>query len=238
MDPWSIGLAVLVVVGLVAVVFGALWDGTRNRRRAAAMLAPPERVIPHFRPDAPAPQYLSELQARRAPSTAVATGLDAEMRAEVRRQLETAAGTAVAAGWASADFVTDPETGWAVLEDPVVLVCADEVASLRELLGLLERVLMGRRPLVVVAPSLAPEVQATLEVNRIRGLLAVVAVLVLDAAEREALARACGATPSERTDRQAGYLPSSVLGRCHRWVSTDRRSLAVTHDPGAAGATP
>ena len=238
MDPWSVGLTVLVVVGLVAVVFGALWDGARNRRRAAEILAPPERVIPHFRPDAPAPHYLSELQARRAPGTAVASGLDADTRAEVRRQLDAGAGTAIAAGWASADFVTDPETGWAVLEDPVVLVCADEVESLRELLGLLERVLMSRTPLVVVAPSLAPEVQATLEVNRIRGLLAVVAVLVPDAAERDALARECGAQPSERTDRQAGYLPSSVLGRCQRWVSTDRRSLAVTHDPGTAEATP
>ncbi len=237
MDLWSIGLTVLVVVGLVAVVFGALSDRARNRRRAAAMLAPPERVIPHFRADAPAPHYLSELQARRAPSTTAVTGLDAGMRAEVRRQLETSAGPAVAAGWASADFVTDTETGWAVLENPVLLVCADEVASLRELLGLLEQVLLSRTPLVVVAPALAPEVLATLEVNRIRGLLAVVAVLVPDAAERGALARGCGATPSERADRQAGHLPSSVLGRCQRWVSTDRRSLAVTQDPGTARTT-
>ena len=238
MDPWSIGLAVLVVVGLVAVVFGALWDGARNRRRAAAMLAPPERVIPHFRPDAPAPHYLSELQARRAPSTAVASGLDAGTRAEVRQQLEAGAGTAVTAGWASADFVNDPETGWAVLEHPVVLVCADDVASLRELLGLLERVLMSRTPVVVVAPSLAPEVRATLEVNRIQGLLAVVVVLVPDAVERDAVARACGATPSERSDRQAGYLPPQVLGRCRRWVSTDRRSLVIPEAPGAPGARP
>ena len=233
-DPWSIGLAVLVAVGLVAVVFGALWDGARNRRRAAAMLAPPDRVIPHFRPDAPAPHYLSELQARRAPGTAVVPGLDPDARAEVRRQLEAGAGPEVAAGWASADFVTDAETGWAVLEHPVVLVCADEVASLRELLGLLEQVLLSRTPLVVVAPALAREVLATLEVNRIQGLLAVVAVLVPDAGEREALARGCGATPIERADRQAGYLPSSALGQCRRWVSTDRRSLAVNQELGPA----
>jgi hypothetical protein len=236
-DPWSIGLAVLVVVGLVAVVFGALWDGARNRRRAAAMLAPPERVIPHFRPDAPAPHYLSELQARRAPSTAVTAGLDADTRAEVRRQLEAGAGTGVAAGWASADFVNDADTGWAVLQDPVVLVCDDDVASLRELLGLLEQVLLSRKPLVVVAPALASDVLATLEVNRIQGLLEVVVVMVPDAAERAALARGCGATLSERADRQAGYLPSSVLGRCHRWVSTDRHSLAVSQEPGPGPGT-
>ena len=232
-DPWSVGLAVLVVVGLAAVVFGALHDRARNRRRAAEVLAPPDRVIPHFRADAPAPRYLSELQARRPPEDPRPV-LDAAGRAEVERQLADGAGTGVAVGWASADFVTDPATGWAVLDEPAVLVCADEVASLRELLGLLERLLLSRTPLVLVAPRVAREVQATLEVNRLRGLLSVVVVLVGDPAERDALARGCGATPTERADRQAGYLPPTVLGRCRRWVSTDRRSLAVTRETSPA----
>lgn len=234
MDPWSVGLAVLVVVGLVAVVFGALYDRARNRRRAAEMLAPPDRVIPRFRPDAPTPHYLSELQARRPAAEVPAPVLDAAARAEVERLLAGSAGAAVDAGWASADFVTDPATGWAVLDEPVVLVCADEVASLRELLDLLERLLLSRTPLVLVAPRVAREVLATLEVNRIRGLLSVVVVLVGDATARDALARGCGATPVERADRQAGYLPPEVLGRCRRWVSTDRRSLAVTRETSAA----
>ena len=140
----------------------------------------------------------------------------------------------MAAGWASADFVTDPVTGWAVLDGPVVLVCADEVGSLRELLGLLERLLLSRTPLVLVAPRVDREVMATLEVNRIQGLLSVVVVLVADAEARDSLARGCGATPTERADRQAGYLPAGVLGRCRRWVSTDRRSLAVTRETSAA----
>ena len=234
MDPWSVGLAVLVVLGLAAVVFGALYDRARNRRRAAEMLAPPDRVIPHFRADAPAPHYLSELQARRPPDTSAGAALDDGTRAEVAQQLAAGSGAGVAAGWASADFVTDPATGWAVLDEPVVLVCADEVGSLRELLGLLERLLLSRTPLVLVAPRVDREVMATLEVNRIRGLLSVVVVLVGDAEAREALARGCGATPTERADRQAGYLPPGVLGGCRRWVSTDRRSLAVTRETSAA----
>lgn len=232
-DPWSVGLTVLVVVGLAAVVFGALWDRTRNRRRAAEMLAPPDRVIPRFRADAPAPHYLSELQARRVPTTSTAV-LDDGTRAEIRRQLATDDGPDVAAGWASADFVTDRGTGWAVLDDPVVLVCADQVSSIRELLGVLERMLLSRTPLVVVAPAMAADVLATLEVNRIQGRLAVVVVLVADPAERDALAHDCGAAPTVRADRQAGYLPPGALGRCLRWVSTDRRSLAITRETSPA----
>jgi hypothetical protein len=223
-DAWSLGLVVLVLVGLGAIVFGALWDRARNRRRAEEMLAPPERVIPHFRPDTPAPQYLSELQARRAPATAAGPALSTGERAELGRRLEDGGSATIGTGYASSDFVTDPTSGWAVLDEPVVLVCADPVASIRELLGVLERMVLSQTPLVVVAPDLAPEVIATLEVNRIQRRLALVVVVAPDDGERAVVAQACGATPTNRSDRQAGYLPPSVLGRCARWVSTARTS--------------
>ena len=229
MDPWSIGLAVLVVLGLAAVVFGALSDGRRNRRRAAEMLAPPARTIPRFQPDAPAPRYLSDLQARRPPAgpgTPVLTGSE---RAEITAQLADGATPSVAAGFASAEFVTDAAAGWVVLDEPVVCVCADEVVSIRELLGLLERLVLSRTPLVLVAPAVAPDVLGTLEVNRIQQRLSVVVVLLPDADDRQRVAQLCGGRLTERADRQAGYLPPTDLGRCDRWVSTARSSHVLTH---------
>ena len=230
MDAWSIGLLVLVVVGLAAVVFGALYDRARNRRRATEMLAPPPRAIPQFRPDAPAPHYLSELQARR-PSGTATTGLSASERAEVEQLLRDDSAPRFRVGYASADFVTDADRGWAVLDQPIVLVCADEVTSIRELLGLLERVLLGRRSLVLVAPAMPRDVLATLEVNRIQRRLALVVVLTEDAGVADAIARACGARLTGRSDRQAGYLPPGDLGTCRRWVSTARESRLVLNGP-------
>jgi hypothetical protein len=223
-DAWSLGLVVLVVVGLGVIVFGALWDRARNRRRAEEMLAPPERAIPHFRPDAPAPRYLSELQARRPPSSASAPTLGTDERAELSRQIQDGATVSIGTGYASGDFVTDASSGWAVLDQPAVLVCADPVASVRELLGVLERMALSQTPLVVVAPAMAKEVLATLEVNRIQRRVSVVVAIVRDDDERARIEHACGATPTDRPDRQAGYLPPSVLGRCGRWVSTARTS--------------
>ena len=228
MDGWTLGLVVLVVVGLGVILFGALWDRARNQQRAAEMLAPPSRTIPGFRPDAPSPRYLSELQARRAPAEAATTGLSDADRATLTRRIEEDGTVSISAGYASADFVTDPASGWAVLDQPVVLVCADPVASMRELLGLLERMTLSRTPLVVAAPDVAPEVLATLEVNRIQQRLSVVVVLVRDEDVRSRVAQACGATPTERADRQAGYLPPAVLGRCARWVSTSSHSHVLT----------
>lgn len=214
---------VLVVVGLAVIVFGALWDRARNRRRAEEMLSPPERTIPQFRPDAPAPQYLSELQARRPPTSEAPPARAADERTTLQRRLRDGAHPLISRGYASTAFVTDPDDGWAVLDAPAVLVCADPVTSIRELLGLLERTALSTTPLVVVAPSMAPEVLSTLEVNHVQRRLRLLVVLAADQ-ERAVVAEACLATPAERSDRQAGYLPPTVLGRCDRWVSTARDS--------------
>lgn len=227
MDPWSLGLAALVVVGLAALVFGALYDRARNRRRTHEMLAPPPRTIPRFRPDAPPPQYLSDLQARRPPATAAAT-LTASERAEIGVQLADEGTPSVPAGYASAEFVTDPAARWVVLDGAVVCVCTDEVASIRELLGLLERLVLSRTPLVLVAPAVARDVLGTLEVNRIQQRLSVVVVLLPDAADRTRVVQLCGGRLTDRSDRQAGYLPPEDLGHCARWVSTARTSHVLT----------
>ena len=226
MDPWQVGLIAVIVVGLGLVVFGALHDRARNERRAREMLAPPARDIPHFRPDAPAPHYLSDLQARRRPESDPGPPLTAEQRADVTRQIADARTVTVSTGYASRDFVTDATSGWAVVDQPVVLVCADPVTSMRELLPVLERLVMSGTPLVVVAPELAPEVLSTLEVNQIRQTMRLLAVIPTGAGLAE-LAAACGATPLGRSDLQAGYLPADQLGTCERWVSTARASHVI-----------
>src|SRR6188472_4327199 len=116
MDPWSIGLVALIVAGLAAIIFGALWDRRRNKKRAAEMLAPPARVIPHFTPDAPAPHYLSDLQARRRPQNAAHSELSAAERESISQQLGDPHTVTIEVGYASRDFITDTATGWTVLE--------------------------------------------------------------------------------------------------------------------------
>jgi hypothetical protein len=225
-DLWQVGLIALIVIGLGLVVFGALWDRSRNRRRAAEMLAPPPRTIPQFRPDAAAPHYLSDLQARRRPADPMPTALTAEDRETITRQIADSQTVTIPAGYASKDFVTDPASGWAVLDRPAVLVCADPVETIRELLTALEQLIMSRTPLVVVAPSLGPEVLGTLEVNQIQQKMRLLAVTPA-VTELPALATACGATIMERADLRSGYVTPDQLGRCERWVSTPKVSHVI-----------
>lgn len=226
MDPWSIGLIALIVVGLAAIIFGALSDRRLNKRRAAEMLAPPKRTIPHFKPDAPAPHYLSDLQARRRPENAEPTDLSEAERQFISQQLADPNTVTVDAGYASRDFITDSSSGWAVLEQPAVLVCADPIETFRELLGTLEKLILSKSPLVIVAPAIAPEVLATLEVNAIRQTMRLLAVIGKEAG-LSTIAAACQATIIDRSDRQSGYLMPDQLGHCERWISTDRASYLV-----------
>ncbi len=226
-DGWTIGLVALVVVGLAAILYGALSDRARNRRRAEAMLAPPERAIPQFQPTATGPAYVSELQARRPPSGGRASVLSDADRAALDRSLKDPDVLTLPAGWASADFVTDPPSSRAVLDHPVILVCGDPVASLRELLPVLERAIPTQTAVVVVAPELGWEVQSTLEVNAIRRTLPLLAVRLPDPADLERLAAATGAVLTDRGDRQAGYVLTEQLGRCDRWVATRTTSHLV-----------
>lgn len=224
-DPWTIGLIALVAVGLGAIVFGALSDRAKNRRRAAEMLAPPKRLIPQFAPQSASPRYVSDLQARRPPGDLPA--LSRTDRDTITAQLTRADTVTIPDGYASTDFITDPTSGWAVLEAPVVLVCGDPVASLRELLPLLEKLLVTHTPLAVVAPAFSREVRTTLEVNAIRRTLSVLAVQVPDDAQRRVVLDATGATLTDQSDRQAGYLPFDHLGHCDRWVSTAKQSHLI-----------
>src|SRR6478735_6630070 len=162
-DPWTVGIVALIVLGVVVITFGALSDRRKNRRAAREMLSPPDRSIPHFAPETPAPNYLSELQARRRPAAARSAGLSAADRQEISSRINDPATVSVPVGMASPDFVTDQPNGWAVLEHPYVLVCSEPVATVREILTVLERVLPTGRPLVVVAPALLGEVRSTLE---------------------------------------------------------------------------
>ena len=225
-DPWSIGLIVLVVVGLAAIIFGALWDRRLNKRRAAEMLAPPKRTIPHFTPDAPAPHYLSDLQARRRPANARPSNLIEAERQTISRQLADPNTVTVNVGYASRDFITDASSGWAVLEQPAVLVCGDPIQTFRELLGALEKLILSKTPLVVVAPAIARDVLATLEVNAIRQTMRLLAVICNQAC-LSTVAAACQAMIIDRSDRQSGYLAPDQLGHCERWISSDTSSHLV-----------
>ena len=72
-------------------------------------------------------------------------------------------------GYISPYFVTDPERMEASLDDAYVLLVSSKISSVRDLVPVLEKVMQGGRPLVIIAEDVEGEALATLVVNKIRG---------------------------------------------------------------------
>ncbi len=79
-------------------------------------------------------------------------------------------------GFISPYFITDADRQEAVLEDAYILVVNQKITSVQDLLPVLEKVMQGGKPLMVIAEDLEGEALATLVVNKIRGTFPSVAV--------------------------------------------------------------
>ena len=91
-------------------------------------------------------------------------------------ELEFTEGMQFDKGYISPYFITDQDRMEAVLEDAYVLLHTAKISSMADFLPLLEKVAQTKNPLLVVAEDVDGEALSTLVVNRIRGLLSVVAV--------------------------------------------------------------
>ncbi|MCU1392511.1 MAG: chaperonin GroEL [Ilumatobacteraceae bacterium] len=72
-------------------------------------------------------------------------------------------------GYISPYFVTDPERMEVSLDDPYILIVSSKISSVRDMLPVLEKVMQGGRPLLILAEDVEGEALATLVVNKIRG---------------------------------------------------------------------
>jgi chaperonin GroEL len=79
-------------------------------------------------------------------------------------------------GYIAPYFVTDPESMEAVLDDALILLVGTKITAVRDLLPVLEKVMQGGKPLLIIAEDVEGEALATLVVNKIRGTFRSVAV--------------------------------------------------------------
>jgi len=80
-------------------------------------------------------------------------------------------------GYISPYFITNAETGEAALEDTYVLIHDKKISSASDLVPLLEKMVQGgRRSLLVIGEDIEGEALATLVLNKLRGVMNVLAV--------------------------------------------------------------
>ncbi len=130
-------------------------------------------------------------------------------------------------GYISAYFITDAEHMEASISDPYILIHDKKISAAQDIVPLLEKLVqVGRRDLIIIAEDLDGEALATLVLNKLRGMLNVVAVKAPGFGDRrkamlQDIATLTGATViSEETGRKLESATIADLGRAEKIVVT------------------
>ncbi|WP_017413395.1 chaperonin GroEL [Clostridium tunisiense] len=91
-------------------------------------------------------------------------------------ELDVVEGMQFDRGYLSAYMVTDPDKMEAILEDAYILITEKKIASIQEILPVLEQIVQQGRKLLIIAEDVEGEALATLVVNKLRGTFTCVAV--------------------------------------------------------------
>ena len=136
-------------------------------------------------------------------------------------------------GYISPYFVTDPERMEGVLDDAYMLLVSTKISAVKDLLPVLEKVMQGGKPLVIIAEDVEGEALATLVVNKIRGTFKSVAVKAPGFGERrkamlEDMAILTGGTViSEEVGLKLENVGTDLLGTARKVVVTKDETTVV-----------
>jgi chaperonin GroEL len=79
-------------------------------------------------------------------------------------------------GYLSPYFVTNTEKMQVELDNPFILIFDKKISTMKDIIGILEKVVQSGRPLLIIAEDVDGEALATLVVNKLRGSLKIAAV--------------------------------------------------------------
>jgi len=148
-------------------------------------------------------------------------------------ELEYKEGMQFDKGYLSPYFMTNAEKMEAMVENPYILVTDSKISSMQSLLPLLENLMKVSKELVLICDDVDGEALATLVVNKLRGILNVLAVKAPGfgdnrKAQLEDIAVLTGATfISEETGRKIDSVTVEDLGRADRVISNKDMTTIV-----------
>jgi chaperonin GroEL len=137
-------------------------------------------------------------------------------------------------GYISAYFITNADQMQAVISDPYILIHEKKISAAQDIVPLLEKLVqIGKRELVIIAEDIDGEALATLVLNKLRGMLNVLAVKAPGFGDRrkamlQDIAILTGGTViSEETGRKLETATIQDLGRAEKVVSDKENTTIV-----------
>ncbi len=137
-------------------------------------------------------------------------------------------------GYISPYFVTDSEHMESVIPEPYVLIYDKKISAAADIVPILEKLVqIGKRDLLIIAEDIDGEALATLVLNKIRGMLNVLAVKAPGFGDRrkamlqDIAILTGGQVISEETGRKLESVVISDLGRAEKVVSDKDNTTIV-----------
>jgi chaperonin GroEL len=137
-------------------------------------------------------------------------------------------------GYTSAYFVTDTSRMEAVLDEPYLLITDKKISAIADMLPTLEKVLQtGKKDVLIIAEDIDGEALATLVVNKLRGIVNVLAVKAPGFGDRRKemlrdIAILTGGTViSEELGRKLDSIELSDLGQARRVVANKDNTTVI-----------
>jgi chaperonin GroEL len=145
-------------------------------------------------------------------------------------------------GYLSAYFITNADQMSAVINEPYILINEKKISAAQDIVPILEKLVqIGKRELVIIAEDIDGEALATLVLNKLRGMLNVLAVKAPGFGDRrkamlQDIAILTGGTViSEETGRKLETVTLQDLGRAEKVVS-DKENTTLVGGKGTKGA--
>ncbi len=137
-------------------------------------------------------------------------------------------------GYISGYFVTDTNRMEAALDDPYILITDKKISAIADIVPVLEKVLqLGKKELVIIAEDVDGEALATLVVNKLRGVLNVLAAKAPGFGDRrkemlrDIAVLTGGQVISEELGKKLDAAQISDLGRARRVVANKDETTIV-----------
>ena len=144
-------------------------------------------------------------------------------------------------GYLSPYFITNTEQMQAVISDAYILINEKKISAAQDIVPILEKLVqIGKRELVIIAEDIDGEALATLVLNKLRGMLNVLAVKAPGFGDRrkamlQDIAILTGGTViAEETGRKLETVTLQDLGRAEKVVS-DKENTTVVGGKGKKG---
>src|SRR5260221_231657 len=142
-------------------------------------------------------------------------------------ETEYVEGMQIDKGYLSAYFVTNAEKMEASIDNPYILITDKKISAVQDILPILEKMTQqGRREIVIIAEDVDGEALATLVVNKLRGILNVLAVKAPGFGDRrkdmlrDIATLTGGQVISEELGKKLEATTLADLGQARRVVST------------------